>query len=191
MLIGKIVSSRSHVDYLCQINAPREFEAAPEPADYAFGQFVRLPEGAVGLIYDSLLQNPDFGNYGPRLATTSSELKVFTPDFVSEQSTLVSILVLGSLDPNGGSHGVPGAVIPVHSEVHTLGEEEIRRFHRAVDGGIQLRYVPTVLARCGAAAGPLLMAVMDRLFGLFEQDRARLAVLRNALNWQLTLGGIR
>lgn len=41
--IGKIVRSESHVRYACQVFAPGETSAPPEPADYAFGSFVRVP----------------------------------------------------------------------------------------------------------------------------------------------------
>ena len=42
MFIGKIVKSDSHINYVCQIYGPREVEAQPGPADYAFGRFVRV-----------------------------------------------------------------------------------------------------------------------------------------------------
>src|SRR5579872_7325379 len=41
--IGKIVRSESHVRYTCQVFGPGETVAPPEPADFAFGSFVRLP----------------------------------------------------------------------------------------------------------------------------------------------------
>jgi hypothetical protein len=41
--IGKIVRSDSHVRYTCQIFGPGEHRIAPEPDDYAFGTFVRVP----------------------------------------------------------------------------------------------------------------------------------------------------
>jgi hypothetical protein len=41
--IGKIVRSDSHVRYTCQIFGPAEHSVAPEPDDYAFGTFVRVP----------------------------------------------------------------------------------------------------------------------------------------------------
>lgn len=41
--IGKIVRSESHVRYTCQIYGPGEVAVPPEPADYAFGAFVRIP----------------------------------------------------------------------------------------------------------------------------------------------------
>jgi hypothetical protein len=41
--LGKIVRSESHVRYTCQIYGPGEAAAPPEPADYAFGSFVRVP----------------------------------------------------------------------------------------------------------------------------------------------------
>lgn len=41
--IGKIVRSESHVRYTCQVYGPGEQADTPEPPDYAFGSFVRLP----------------------------------------------------------------------------------------------------------------------------------------------------
>jgi hypothetical protein len=41
--IGKIVRSESHVRYTCQVYAPGEIALPPEPADYAFGSFMRMP----------------------------------------------------------------------------------------------------------------------------------------------------
>lgn len=41
--IGKIVRSESHVRYTCQVFGPGEVGTPPEPADFAFGSFVRVP----------------------------------------------------------------------------------------------------------------------------------------------------
>jgi len=41
--IGKIVRSESHVRYTCQVYGPGEVARQPEPGDYAFGSFVRVP----------------------------------------------------------------------------------------------------------------------------------------------------
>lgn len=43
MTIGKIVRSESHVRYTCQVYSNGEVATPPEPADYAFGSFVRVP----------------------------------------------------------------------------------------------------------------------------------------------------
>ena len=42
MLIGKIVKSSSHINYVCQIYGPLEIEAPPDAAAYTFGHFVRV-----------------------------------------------------------------------------------------------------------------------------------------------------
>ena len=191
MRIGKVVSSRSHVDVLCQIDKPHESEKPPGPSDYAFGRFVRVGESAVGLLYDSQLQNPDFGNYAPRLASSPAQVGVFTPDFFDEQATLVSILLLGSLEADAGMQGVPREVVPIHAEVRLMDDSEIMRFHHDPSASVQVRYVPQVLSQAGAVAAPLLMGVLDRLAGLFPQDRARIEVLRKALLWQTTMTAIR
>src|SRR6266705_1291286 len=52
VLIGKIVKSYSHINYVCQIYGPFEVEVPPNPSDYAFGQFVRVLERS------SLLDGP-------------------------------------------------------------------------------------------------------------------------------------
>ncbi len=81
MVIGKIVKSYSHINYVCQIYGPLEVEMPPHPADYAFGRFVRVAVRArlldescvrqdtnlsrqdepccytVGVIYDTILLN--------------------------------------------------------------------------------------------------------------------------------------
>ena len=41
--IGKIVRSESHVRYTCQVYGPGEIAGPPEPVDFAFGSFVRIP----------------------------------------------------------------------------------------------------------------------------------------------------
>jgi len=41
--IGKIVRSESHVRYTCQVFGAGEIAAPPQPTDYAFGAFVRVP----------------------------------------------------------------------------------------------------------------------------------------------------
>lgn len=191
MTIGKIVSSRSHLDYICQIYAPREIPAPPRPEAYAFGRFVRLAGDAIGIVYDTQLQNPDFGNFGPRLSSSEAERHLFTPDLIEEQATLVSVLLLGTLDATCGTHGVPAEVVPVHSEVRALEDGDFIRFHRDATGRIQLRYLPNVQAHGGPAGLSLLVGTLDRLNLLCPEERSRLTVLRQTLNWQRTIGTVR
>lgn len=191
MRIGKIVTSRSHLDYVAQIYNPGEVARPPEPASYAFGRFVRLERDAVGLIYDSQLQNPDFGAFGPRLTSSPAEARVFTPDLLNEQATLVSLLILGHFEGEHGVQGMPREVLGVHTEVEILDEEGFMRFHRDPTGRLQLRYMPLVQAQGGPASMTLLLSILDRLNLLFPEERARLGVLRNALNWQRTIGAMR
>ena len=41
--IGTIVRSESHVRYTCQVYGPGEVAQPPQPVDYSFGRFVRVP----------------------------------------------------------------------------------------------------------------------------------------------------
>lgn len=120
MLIGKIVKSYSHINYVCQIYGPLEVEVSPHPSDYAFGQFVRVPECSslldklqgrrgtalnnnyepscyiVGVIYDTTLLNPTFGSLGPRLFN-EAQVALFSPDYLSEKAMLVHLIMLGMM----------------------------------------------------------------------------------------------
>ncbi|HEX4205537.1 MAG TPA: hypothetical protein VHZ51_15350 [Ktedonobacteraceae bacterium] len=121
MIIGKIVKSDSHINYVCQINGPHEADDQPAPADYAFGNFVRVavrsgstddPEVtqiemhnrqkapttcAIGVIYDTILFNPTYGSLGPRLSN-EAQIEVFSPDYLSEKAIMVYILLLGTME---------------------------------------------------------------------------------------------
>ena len=44
MLIGKIIKSNSHTDYICQVYGHGEVEVTPTADDYAFGTFVRTAQ---------------------------------------------------------------------------------------------------------------------------------------------------
>ena len=121
MNIGKIVKSESHINYICQIHGPLDFDQQPGPADYSFGRFVRIairtehaedhdaspepaqskrPESqkyAVGVIYDTILVNPAFGSLGPRLSN-EEQVEVFSPDYISEKAVIIYIMVLGMIE---------------------------------------------------------------------------------------------
>ena len=125
MIIGKVVSSDSHITYVCQVYSSGEVERPPEPADCAFGQFVRValrtkpasfssaringraaeksalgnaPQAwAIGVIYDTILMNPAFGSLGPRLSNTE-QVELFSPDYLSERAMLVYFTVLGLME---------------------------------------------------------------------------------------------
>ena len=193
MPIGKLVKSNAHTDYVCQIYGPGEVEMPPSSADYAFGAFVRIPlEGStsdlIGLIYDTQLFNPDFGNLGPRLSP-APDLAVFSPDYLAEKVTLVGITALGTLAPDGtATHGVPPLAAQIDALVERMDDDAVRRFHRAPGGGVRLGYVPLLLALGSPLARHLVLHVIERLATLFPDQTARLSVLRGELAWQATIG---
>ncbi|QBD80986.1 hypothetical protein EPA93_35470 [Ktedonosporobacter rubrisoli] len=128
-MLGKIVKSDSHINYVCQIHGPHEVEDEPAPVDYAFGRFVRVairtrpaeqldslfayaPENrqeptsyAVGVIYDTILLNPAFGSLGPRLSN-ESQVELFSPDYIAEKAVLIYIMMLGMVEiaPDAGGN---------------------------------------------------------------------------------------
>jgi len=190
-IIGKIVKSNSHIDYVCQVFGPGEREQVPAPAEYAFGQFVRIAvEGApasqlVGVIYNTILLNPEFGSLGPRLSP-KPELEIFSPDYLNEKATLVGILLVGSL-PAGAREpafqGVPLIAAGVDTLVATLSPEELRRFH-ATAGSPRLAYLPQLLAHADPIMPHLALNILEQVAAGFPEQRMELDVLRHNLAWR-------
>jgi hypothetical protein len=195
MHIGKLVKSNSHTDYACQVYGPGEVEAPPNCGDYAFGTFVRIALGEedghlVGLIYDTVLLNPDFGNLGPRLSP-ASDLAVFSPDYLAEKVTLVGITAMGTLAPDGTvTHGVPPLAAQIDALVERMDDDAVRAFHREPGGGVRLGYAPLLLTLGSPLARHLLLHVVDHLTTLFPDHAAHLSVLRGELAWQAIVGPV-
>ncbi len=186
--IGTIVKSSSQVEYVCRVFGFAEVEPPPGPADYAFGTFVRmeLPPGdgcLVGLVYNTVLANPEFGNRGPRLSPPP-DLEIFSPDYLNERGVLVSLFAVGRLSAGGAAHqGVPLPSAELGTVVTGMGEGEVRAFHRP-GGDLALAYAPLLLAHRDPLMPHLLLRVLDRLQRLFPGEERRLAVLRGNLAWK-------
>lgn len=197
MLIAKIIKSNSHVDYLARILDSLETGEVPQAGDYGFAQFVKIYNDkskvkVVGLIYNSQLINPEYGNYGPRLSTPPELNSVFSPDYLNEKGVMINVLLLGWQDETGSHQTVPRTVLEINSMVETMTAEDVRQFHLEKNGSVKIGYYPQVVNHAGDFAFQLLNAVADQLEELFdERERARLSVLRRTLNWQQTVGGIR
>lgn len=188
MQIGKIVKSNSHVDYVCQVHNPGEISRVPLPQDYAFGTFVRIeisgqPGYLVGLIYSTILMNPEFGNLGPRLSP-AADLEVFSPDYLREQATLVGILAVGQMVAGGEVlQGVPSVAPAVNAVVEAMSPAEVRSFHQSA-AGLTIAYVPRLLAEGDALVPHLLLRVVEQLAALFPDCARQLAVVRGNLAWK-------
>jgi hypothetical protein len=195
--IAKIVKSNSHVDYIGRIIDRLDAGDSPGPDDYGFAQFVSIPLDeeleVIGVVYNSLLANPEYGNYGPRLSPPS-DLSILSPDYLNEQGLLIGILLLGWRDPLNDAfhHAVPRRVIPVNQEVYRLGDREFQGFHRDAQGRIQLHYYSQVVAHAGSFSVPLIEAIIEQLEpNAAPEERQRLCVLKQTLVWQRTVGQMR
>ena len=196
MILAKIVKSNSHVDYVGRVIDPLDANAPPAAADYGFAQFVSMPlenEEVIGVIYNSQLANPDYGNYGPRLSPLP-DLSVLSPDYLNEQGLMIGILLLGWRERASGLNhqGVPRRVIPVNQEVYRLADEDVLRFHKDADNRVHLHYYSQIITHAGPFSVPLIEAIIEQLEPACEEDeRQRLCVLKQALIWQRTVGGMR
>lgn len=193
--IGKLVKSNSHTDYVCQIYSPGETEVLPQPIDYAFGTFVRIPlqtrptSWLIGLIYDTVLLNSDFGRLGPRLST-QSELAVFSPDYLNEKATLVGIAAIGTLNADGcAAQGVPVLSATTDALVEKMTDDQLIAFH-SDNSSLRLAYAPLLLAQATPLASHLLRVVLNHLKTLFSQQEQRkmLELMLDNLIWQNQVG---
>jgi hypothetical protein len=192
MKIAKIVKSNSHVDYIGRVLDRLDSADPPGPEHYRFGQFVRVvagPSSAIGLIYNSQLINPEYDRLGPRLSSSPPMNAVFSPDLVDEQGVLLGLLLVGWIDGENASHqGMPPAVIPVNSEIITMGDDEVREFHKDGRGRLVLRYYSQVVTHARQFAPQLLLSALDQLERLFQDTSgSEIALLRRTLNWQLVM----
>lgn len=196
MRIAKIIKSNSHVDYAARVLDSLETPAPPAPTDYCFGQFVKVTtvsqREAVGVIYNSMLINPEYGNYGPRLSTPPELNSVFSPDYLNEQGVMIGVLLVGSRDAHGvNRQGVPREVLPINANVETMSADEVCAFHHTPDGTLEFHYYAHVTTHAGLFAYPLLATIVEQLEKLTsEAEQARLAVLKRTLSWQQTVGKI-
>lgn len=195
--VAKIVKSNSHVDYIGRVIDRLDSDAPPAPDDYGFAQFVSIPLDdeldVIGVVYNSLLANPEYGNYGPRLSP-AADLSVLSPDYLNEQGLLIGILLLGWHDPlrSAFHHAVPRRVIPVNQEVYCLPDDEVQSFHKDAHGRIQLHYYSQVVAHAGPFSVPLIEAIIEQLEPVCApEERQRLCVLKQTLVWQRTVGQMR
>ena len=195
MKIAKIVSSNSHIAYIGRVLESRDGEGVPSADDYGFGRFVAMPndgESVVGVICDSRLVNPEYMNYNPRTPSTPA-LGGLRQDIVDEKKALIGILLLGTIGADGTPvQNIPERVLPAGQFVFTIEQTAIDRFHSGPDGAVQLHYFPSLLANAGPLAVPLARTMIRQITGnCSENDRQRLAVMANALQWKQTFSDLR
>lgn len=197
MKIATIVSSNSHVDYVARVIGSFDVAEPPKNDEYGFGSFVSIDAGTgeelVGVVYNSLLVNPDYAQFGPRLSG-QKELETFSPDFLDEQGCLLAVLILGQVGADSGSQSIPAVVIPPGKSVKTLDQTAIKRFHKNETNDISLHYFSHVIAHAGPFAVPLLEKIISELMkfeGVGEEDINKLLVLKRSLVWQRTVGQMR
>jgi len=182
---GRIASSYSHTTYACQIFGDTEIAQAPDPADYGLASLVGISAGSdrqvVAIVYDTILMNPDFGQLGPRLST-DSDLAVFSPDYLSERVTIVSLLTLGTMTPKGARQRTPRVAPMLDARVRALDFDEVDRFHHP-GGAFAVGYLPS-MGMLPQGNGPVVMEMLlDDLQERFPEHNRELTVLSQALSW--------
>ena len=194
MKIAKIVSSRSHIEYIARIIDAAESPEAPSTDDYGFGHFVSVNfanEKLIGVIANSAIIAADYENYGPRVSG-NDDLAVFSPDLLDERGTLVNIILLGNLTEKGGKHGVPRRMVAPGEEVFSLSDNDLQTFHMDSEKNLHLTYYSQIIAHGGNFAVPLLEQIIENLSTFADEaNKKRLELVRQSLTWQRTVGAMR
>jgi hypothetical protein len=190
--LGKIVKSNGHTDYICQIYGTHEADYVPTTEDYALGTFVKIELNAtdylVGLIYDTVLLNPDFGRLGPRLSP-ENQLNIFSPDYLSERAVLIGIVTLGECCGCEARQGIPRLAANSDALVQPLTSDEIEHFHQ-VDGRFRVAYLPLLIQRPNPLARHLALTVTRQLAEYLPSQKPLLTVIADDLLWQLHIQGM-
>jgi hypothetical protein len=193
MDIGTIGASTSHLRYLCRVFGQRDVAQPPTADDHGVGAFVSiaLPSDRerklIGIIADSILINPEYGNYGPRLSS-AEELTIFSPDALDERGILVVIQVLGYVDEHGPHHDIPPWTAHAGALVSTLTAEDVIAFHRAPDGSFMMGYQPRMIQANDVILSSILLNTIERLAPSFPDQTDLLGLLRETLAWQTAIG---
>ncbi|MGI6209342.1 MAG: hypothetical protein ACOYEW_14165 [Anaerolineae bacterium] len=190
MRLGKIVSSESHLQYRCQVYTRGEVPDPPSPDDYGLGTYVTVALGdgrtLVGVVCDTLLHNPEYAAFGPRLSTPE-ETAVFSPDYVDEARTLLCIIAIGFIDGDVCHHDPPPVAPLLNSEVLRMSPEQVQRFHQN-GSEVRLGYLPLLIsmARNTPVMTQTILHLLSRLQETFPDEPAgtRLRLVRQNLSWQ-------
>ena len=195
-------------------------EIQPAPSDYAFGRFVRIAirggqdeehdseqergweiettprTYAIGVIYDTILQNPAFGALGPRLSN-ETQVELFSPDYISEKAVLIYVMVLGLIEQRSATpgeftvmHGVPLLALELDSEIETMTDEDVRAFHIFSDYGDQepylhMGYLPHIIAQRNSLLPMVTLRIIDQLEQLFPGNLSLLSIVKRNFAWRL------
>ena len=200
MELGKIVGSKSHIDYVCEVYSDGVRENPPDPTDYEFGQFVYIEKDIkdrnchfIGVIYDTQIVDPDQGRTGPRLSQPE-EQNVFQPSYVDEKQVLAGIALLGHVTVEDGEieevdHSIPRWTLEVDDVVAKLPEEDMVKFHE-VDGEVKLEYYQRMVDVAEGFAEDILSQILERLKQEKPGEADALDVIQRNLEWQTKMEGM-
>lgn len=188
--IGKIIKSDSHIAYMCRVYNKNETDTPISEKDYKFGQFVKIQskekQEFYGIIYNSQLYNPDYGNFGPRLTSPAELNQVFTPDYIDETAILLNILIIGYKENKQIRQEIPPCVISLNSEVLTMTEKEIKDLH-LINNDFSLAYYSTILNNAGNLSSNLVLNIANSLKHIFANSYTEeLELIKKHTKWQQT-----
>lgn len=188
MILGKVVGSRDHSQYLVAAFREGEVDPLPTKQDTALGSFVRIGDGEtfiVGIIVSSqIITDEGLGmHFSP-----SGDMEMFTPELLDGAVHVLVVNGIGIMGPDGAKEiGIPSTAPSVHDQVMVLDLEAIRRFHMSSEG-LNLGYLPYIAKRsdpCGQAA---CMRSLRMLSECIPEKNNVISLIVQELEWNARLG---
>lgn len=198
--LGKIIGSKSHIDYVCEVYNDSVRENPPDLTDYEFGQFVYIEKEiqgrryhSIGVIYNTQIVDPDQGRTGPNLSQPE-EQEIFQPTYVDEKQVLAGIALLGHVTVEDGEieevdHSIPRWTLEVDDVVRRLPDNDMVEFHE-VNGEIKLEYYQRMVDVAEGFAEDILSQILERLKQERPGEADALDVIQRNLEWQTKMEGM-
>ncbi len=188
MILGKVVGSRDHSQYLVAAFREGEVDPMPSKVDIALGNFVRVGDGEifiVGIIISSqIISDTGLGmHFSP-----SGDMEMFTPELLNGAVHVLVVNGIGIMGPDGPQEvGIPSTAPSVHDQVMVLDPEEIRRFHMGSEG-LNLGYLSSIATRSDSCGQAACMRSLKTLSEYIPEKKKVIDLIVQELEWNTRLG---
>lgn len=183
MVIGRIVTSNAHNNYVCHLD-PQWQHLSPDSDEYVgLGDFVGIQYPGlgqlVGIVHDSQVSPI----HSLTLLNRFSPYIYHVPDG-QEAAICIKILIIGYMDQTGNAvQGSPLFIIPTGLFVEFLADKEILSFH-GQNGKIRLTYLPYLKRLNPPLLFNVLGRIKEKLETLFPEQKDALTFLQLPYLWK-------
>jgi len=183
VVLGKVVGTRDHADYLVAVYREGEIDSPPSQLDCAIGTFVRIGkgnQGIVGIIISSQLLS-DVGT-GIHFSPVE-DLEFFSPELLDGSALILTVHGIGLLGDNGQQEtGIPSISPSIHDPVIVLNPDEIKRFHLK-DDHLDLGYIPLLNIGNDVGTRVAILRALKKLSSLLPEHEEVIELILKEIEW--------